>query len=100
MNGTELIARKLKTEGVARLTLEALVGEVKSRVGEPGREERKQRIAAKIVALKEEWLAEWTPLLTSGEQPLTPYRVIHAIDGALDRENSIVTHDAGATRDR
>ena len=85
--------------GDARLTLAALVDEVKSRVGEPGREERKQRVAAEIAALKEEWLAEWRPLLTSGEQPLNPYRVIHAIDRTLDRENSIVTHDAGATRD-
>ena len=85
--------------GDARLTLAALVEEVKSRVGEPGREERKQRVVAEIAALKKEWVAEWTPLLTSGEQPLNPYRVIHAIDRTLDRENSIVTHDAGATRD-
>ena len=85
--------------GDARLTLEALVDEVKSRIGEPGREERKQRVVAEIAAMKKEWLAEWRPLLTSGEQPLNPYRVIHAIDRTLDRENSIVTHDAGATRD-
>ena len=85
--------------GDARLTLEALVDEVRTRVGKPGREERKRRIAAEIAALKEQWLAEWTPLLNSPEQPLNPYRVIQAIDRTLDRENSIVTHDAGAPRD-
>jgi thiamine pyrophosphate-dependent acetolactate synthase large subunit-like protein len=30
---------------------------------------------------------------------LNTYRVIHEIDQVLDRENSIVTHDAGAPRD-
>ncbi len=85
--------------GDARLTLAALVDEVKTRIGETGREERKRRVAAGIGALKGQWLEEWRPLRTSNEQPLNPYRVIHAIDQTLDRENSIVTHDAGATRD-
>ena len=85
--------------GDARLTLAALVDEVRSQIGKSGREERKQQAIAEINATKERWLAEWTPLLTSAEQPLNPYRVIHAIDQTLDRENSIVTHDAGAPRD-
>ena len=44
-------------------------------------------------------MAEWTPVLTSDEAPLTYYRVIHEINQNLDLENSIVTHDAGAPRD-
>ena len=39
------------------------------------------------------------PLLTSDEEPLNTYRVIHDINRTLDWENSIVTHDAGAPRD-
>ena len=45
------------------------------------------------------WLAEWKPLLESDEVPINTYRVIGELDRTLDRENSIVTHDAGAPRD-
>ena len=44
-------------------------------------------------------MAEWTPLLSSDEKPINPYRVIGDIVKTLDWENSIVTHDAGAPRD-
>lgn len=44
-------------------------------------------------------MAEWTPILTSDDEPLSYYRVIHEINQSLDLENSIVTHDAGAPRD-
>ena len=37
-------------------------------------------------------------MLTS-ETPINTYRVIHEINQHLDKENSIVTHDAGAPRD-
>jgi thiamine pyrophosphate-dependent acetolactate synthase large subunit-like protein len=42
---------------------------------------------------------KWKPHLTSEEEPLNYYRIIQEIDQTLDRENSIVTHDAGAPRD-
>ncbi len=45
------------------------------------------------------WMKEWTPLLTSDKEPLNTYRVINEINETLDRDNSIVTHDAGAPRD-
>ena len=44
-------------------------------------------------------MSEWIPLLTSNEQPLNIYRIIHEINNTIDRENSVVTHDAGAPRD-
>jgi thiamine pyrophosphate-dependent acetolactate synthase large subunit-like protein len=44
-------------------------------------------------------MAEWTPLLTSDEVPINTYRVIGELERTLDKENSIVTHDAGAPRD-
>jgi thiamine pyrophosphate-dependent acetolactate synthase large subunit-like protein len=84
--------------GDAKLTLQALIDEVKAQVGEQGVADAAQ-VAAEIAAVKEQWLAEWRPLLTSDEEPLNTYRVIHAIDQTLDRENSMVTHDAGAPRD-
>ena len=44
-------------------------------------------------------MSEWTPLLNSDEVPIKPYRVIGELERMLDKENSIVTHDAGAPRD-
>ncbi|MDH3453130.1 MAG: thiamine pyrophosphate-requiring protein, partial [Gammaproteobacteria bacterium] len=83
--------------GDAKLTLQALLDEVKARVGEESADYAP--VAARIATLRKQWLDKWTPLLASDEQPLNTYRVIHEIDRTLDRENSIVTHDAGAPRD-
>ncbi len=84
--------------GDARLTLQAMFESVKSQAGE-ARAERSRQTAAEIAACRKSWLDEWTPLLTSDEEPLNTYRVIHDINCTLDWENSIVTHDAGAPRD-
>ncbi|MCZ6633223.1 MAG: thiamine pyrophosphate-requiring protein [bacterium] len=84
--------------GDTKLTLQAILDEVKAQVGEQGRGDSAQ-VAAEIATVRKQWLEEWTPLLTSDEEPLNTYRVIHEINETLDRENSIVTHDAGAPRD-
>lgn len=84
--------------GDAQLTLQALLEEVKARIGEQPQSDGAQ-VKAEIAGLRRGWLAEWAPLLDSDEEPLNTYRVIRAIDRSLDRENSIVTHDAGAPRD-
>ena len=85
--------------GDARLTLRAVIDEIKAQLGEAGRKKEPSGVAAEIAALKEQWLAEWKPLLESDEVPINTYRVIGDIDRTLDRENSIVTHDAGSPRD-
>ena len=84
--------------GDTKLTLQMMIEEVKGQIGESGREER-NGVSAAIGELKEHWLAEWRPLLESDEVPINTYRVIGDLDKTLDRENSIVTHDAGAPRD-
>lgn len=84
--------------GDARLTLEAIIESVRRQIGDD-RKERSRQTAAEIAACRKEWLREWMPLLTSDEEPLNTYRVIHDINRTLDWENSIVTHDAGAPRD-
>jgi thiamine pyrophosphate-dependent acetolactate synthase large subunit-like protein len=84
--------------GDTRLTLEALLEEVRTQLGAP-REARARQNASVISDTRSAWLKEWAPLLESNEEPLNTYRVIHEIDRTLDRENSIVTHDAGAPRD-
>ena len=83
--------------GDARLTLRALIDEVKAQVGESGR--TANGVAEEIAEVRRGWLAEWAPLLETDEIPIGTYRVINEIDRNLDRENSTVTHDAGAPRD-
>jgi acetolactate synthase-1/2/3 large subunit len=85
--------------GDARLTLEALVGEVKERLGGRPRG-RAEAVAQEIAAVREEWLATWRPKLTSNETPLSPYRVIWDLLQTVDVANTIITHDAGSPRDQ
>jgi acetolactate synthase-1/2/3 large subunit len=84
--------------GDAKLTLQAMIEEVKAQIGERGRKGQ-TNITAEIADLKDRWLAEWTPILNSNETPINTYRVIGELEKNLDKENSIVTHDAGAPRD-
>jgi len=84
--------------GDAKLTLQAMIEEVKAQTGENGRKGQ-TNVAGEIADLRKQWLAEWTPLLNSDEVPINTYRVIGDLNANLDRENSIVTHDAGAPRD-
>jgi acetolactate synthase-1/2/3 large subunit len=83
--------------GDAALTLEALLGELEAI--SPG-----QRDASAVVAeakqLREAWMAEWMPRLTSDEAPLNPYRVIWDLAHTVDVANTIITHDAGSPRDQ
>jgi thiamine pyrophosphate-dependent acetolactate synthase large subunit-like protein len=82
--------------GDARLTIEAMIDEIKGQIGEGGRD---TGVAAEIAAVKAEWMKEWQPMLEVADEPLSPYRVIWEIENNIDQENSIVTHDAGGPRD-
>jgi thiamine pyrophosphate-dependent acetolactate synthase large subunit-like protein len=84
--------------GDAKLTLQAMIDEVQAQIGENGRR-GKSNVAAEIADLRQQWLAEWAPLLSSDEVPINAYRVIGDLERTLDKVNSIVTHDAGAPRD-
>ena len=82
--------------GDARLTIEALIEQVKAEIGETPRD---TGAAVEVAAAREIRMADWTAVLESDEEPLNTYRVIHEIDTNIDHENSVVTHDAGAPRD-
>jgi acetolactate synthase I/II/III large subunit len=84
--------------GDAKLTLAALVEEVKAQIGPNGRKGQ-SGVAAEIAQLKDAWMGEWTDILHSDELPINTYRVIGELERNLDKDNSIVTHDAGAPRD-
>ncbi|MGH2561482.1 MAG: thiamine pyrophosphate-requiring protein [Thermomicrobiales bacterium] len=85
--------------GDARLTLEAIVAEVRDRLNGQTRG-RAAAVAQEIAAIKQEWLAQWMPRLTTDETPLSPYRVIWDLLHTVDVENTIITHDAGSPRDQ
>jgi thiamine pyrophosphate-dependent acetolactate synthase large subunit-like protein len=84
--------------GDVKLATQMLIDEVKAQLGANGRK-GKSNVAAEIAEIKQQWLAEWTELLHSDEVPINTYRVIGELERTLDKENSIVTHDAGAPRD-
>jgi acetolactate synthase-1/2/3 large subunit len=84
--------------GDAKLTIQMLIEEVKAELGENGRKGQ-SHVAAEIAEIKQKWMAEWTALLHSDEIPINTYRVIGELERTLDKEHSIVTHDAGAPRD-
>ncbi|MBN1686286.1 MAG: hypothetical protein JW852_06500, partial [Spirochaetales bacterium] len=56
-------------------------------------------VTKEIKTVKDEWLAEWMPRLTSDEVPINPYRLIWDMNNTFDKKKTIVTHDAGNTRD-
>ena len=86
--------------GDARLTLLGLIERIQSSSSDDAKiRAKREKIEQEIAQVKQEWLNEWNPLLTSSETPINTYRVIHEINQHLDKENSIVTHDAGAPRD-
>ena len=85
--------------GDAKLTLQAMIEELKAQVGESGRA-ADAALIEEIATTKAEWLAEWQPYLTADDSPINPYRVVHEINQVIDHENSVVTHDAGNPRDQ
>src|SRR5262245_4584074 len=84
--------------GDAKLTLQALVGEVKECLGASRRDAH--QVAAQIKQIKDEWTAQWRPKLTANDVPLSPYRVIWDLMHTVDIANTIITHDAGSPRDQ
>jgi len=85
--------------GDAKLVLRQMIEEAKRQLGADGRK-GDHRVAGEIKTVKEEWLGEWMPKLTSKEIPINPYRVIWDVQQAVDPQNTIVTHDAGSPRDQ
>ncbi len=85
--------------GDAKFVLEALLAEVRDFVKVPRKEEF-SRAAQEIRTVKAEWLAQWMPKLTCPDAPLNPYRVIWDLMHTVDRDNTIITHDAGNPRDQ
>ncbi len=84
--------------GDAKLTLRALIDEVRSRTNGVGR--RSGGVADEVAAVKKEWLDDWMPQLTSNEVPINQYRVIWDMMRTVDQANTIITHDSGSPREQ
>ncbi|HJP41662.1 MAG TPA: thiamine pyrophosphate-requiring protein [Dehalococcoidia bacterium] len=84
--------------GDAQLTLQALNQALvdKPRQGADARAD----VPSEIASVKEEWLAEWMPKLTNNEAPINPYRVLWELNSIVDKDNTVITHDAGSPRDQ
>ena len=85
--------------GDATLVLRQLIDEVKEQIGPEGRKGN-DTVAKEVKAVKDEWLEEWMPKLTSGEVPINPYRVIRDMMQVLDPKETIISHDSGGPRDQ
>jgi acetolactate synthase-1/2/3 large subunit len=83
--------------GDAKLVLNQLLKETKR---QNGIKEKNEELMEEIKREKESWMKQLMPHATSNDVPINPYRVIWDLMGTIDRENSILTHDAGSPRDQ
>ena len=83
--------------GDAKLALQAVIAEVRLRLG--GEVRTRAAIDGAVATAHAEWNKIWAPALLADDEPLGYYRVIHELNELLDHDRSIVTHDAGAPRD-
>ena len=84
--------------GDAGLTLDALLVELRKVI--PAPRGRREKVERELAHVRDGWLREWQPKLTSNETPMTPYRVIWDLLHTVDVANTIITHDAGSPRDQ
>jgi acetolactate synthase-1/2/3 large subunit len=84
--------------GDAKSVLRQFIDAVKELHG--GKAPERSGITAEITRVREEWLKEWMPKLTSDEVPLNPYRVMWDFMHTVDAKEAIVTHDSGSPRDQ
>ena len=85
--------------GDAKLVLQQLIEEAKVQLGEHGRGDI-HNVREEISTIREEFYNEWNPRLTSGEVPISPYRVFHDLMNTVDPKEVIVTHDSGYPRNQ
>jgi thiamine pyrophosphate-dependent acetolactate synthase large subunit-like protein len=85
--------------GDAKLVLRQLIDEVLRQTNGSGCK-KNLKVENEIAREKELQLKEWLPKLTSNEKPINPYRVIWDMMHTFDRENLVITHEAGNPREQ
>jgi thiamine pyrophosphate-dependent acetolactate synthase large subunit-like protein len=84
--------------GDAKPSIAALVAAVRQKTG--GKGMRRPEVAKRAAAEKKAFLDKWMPMLTSDEEPISPYRVVWDLMRTVDRTKTVLTHDAGSPRDQ
>jgi len=84
--------------GDAKLVLRQFIDAVRDIVG--ARRARDGAVAREVQRVRDAWLAEWMPKLTSDEVPINPYRVVWDFVQTIDPGEAIVTHDSGSPRNQ
>lgn len=82
--------------GDAGAVLRQILQELGSRTGpqpQPASENEIRKV-------RESFIHHWRPMLTADEEPISPYRLISELMLVVDRERTVVTHDAGHPRDQ
>jgi acetolactate synthase-1/2/3 large subunit len=85
--------------GDAKAVLRQFIEAVKDIQGAKGAH-KDPSVAAEIKRLRESWLSQWMPKLTSRETPINPYRVFYEFMRGFNAKDTIVTHDAGSPRNQ
>ena len=83
----------------AKLFLAALAGELRRRLGSRGRADVRAATEEELARIKSDWLAEFEPLLTDDSAPINGYRMFRELWDAVDPDTTMITHEAGASRD-
>ncbi len=83
--------------GDAALVLDALVAEAQPRLGDS--RDRRDSVVSAIASARADWLDDWQPKLEASDAPINPYRVVNELNKICDKDNTIITHDAGNARD-
>ena len=100
-NDEDAIGREYRCQypmlGDAKLVLRQLLDALKDRAGSP--RPTNHALHSDIRSVKEAWLAQWMPRLTSNEKPMNPYRVVWDLMHTVDLDNTIVTHESGSARE-
>ena len=83
--------------GDAKLVISQLILEAREQLGSIKAKRNTVRLA-QINNFKKDWDNVCAPLLTSTEKPINPFRVTAELSSLVDKENTIVLHDAGTVR--
>ena len=83
--------------GDSKIILTQLIVEAKSQLSETNIESAAIRTSV-VQGYKDDWAKVCEPLLKSEEIPINPFRVTATLSNLLDKENSILLHDAGTVR--
>jgi thiamine pyrophosphate-dependent acetolactate synthase large subunit-like protein len=84
--------------GDVKLVLRQLVARLQNGARRADRDN--DDVRAQIASTRREFYEAWLPRLTSDAAPLSPYRVVWELMHTVDRQRTVVTHDAGHPRDQ